>query len=89
MFKFNNIELGEKRISKSFEALQPPWQSHEPFELSSQYLKLKLDELHLAHEFSTQGSKKEKGGKRSAPVKSYASNRRECRKSAQPARKIA
>ena len=48
--KFDNIELGEKRIRQSFEACNRLGRVM-TVRLSEQYLNLKLDELHLAHEF--------------------------------------
>lgn len=48
--KFDNIELGEKRIRQSFEALNKLGRVMS-VSISPQYLQLKLDELHLAHEF--------------------------------------
>lgn len=48
--KFNNVELGEKRIHQSFDACNKLGRVMS-VELSSKFLSLKLDELHLAHEF--------------------------------------
>lgn len=48
--KFDNVELGEKRILKSFEACNRLGKIMD-VEISRRYLSLKLDELHLAHEF--------------------------------------
>lgn len=48
--KFNNVETGEKRIRRSFEACNRLGQIM-TVRLSEHYLNLKLDELHLAHEF--------------------------------------
>lgn len=48
--KFDNIELGEKRIRKSYETLNKLGQIM-TVTISPVYLQLKLDELHLAHEF--------------------------------------
>ncbi|UVL05958.1 DUF4041 domain-containing protein [Pseudomonas sp. B21-047] len=48
--KFDNVELGEKRILKSFEACNRLGKIMS-VEISGVYLDLKLDELHLAHEF--------------------------------------
>ncbi len=61
--KFNNIELGEKRILKSFEACNRLGKVMS-VELSSQYLKLKLDELHLAHEFQLKKQEEKEEAKR-------------------------
>ncbi len=48
--KFDNIELGEKRIRQSFDACNRLGRVM-TVRLSEHYLNLKLDELHLAHEF--------------------------------------
>ncbi|PCC98992.1 DUF4041 domain-containing protein [Halopseudomonas pelagia] len=61
--KFNNIELGEKRILKSFEACNRLGKVMS-VELSRQYLKLKLDELHLAHEFQLKKQEEKEEAKR-------------------------
>lgn len=61
--KFNNIELGEKRILKSFEACNRLGKVMS-VELSSKYLKLKLDELHLAHEFQLKKQEEKEEAKR-------------------------
>jgi hypothetical protein len=61
--KFDNIELGEKRILKSFETCNRLGRVM-TVELSSQYLKLKLDELHLAHEFQIKKQEEKEEAKR-------------------------
>ena len=48
--KFNNIELGGTRIRKSFEACNKLGRVM-TVSLTNEFLSLKLDELHLAHEF--------------------------------------
>ena len=48
--KFDNIELGEKRIRQSFEACNRLGRVM-TVRLSEEYLNLKLDALHLEHEF--------------------------------------
>ena len=48
--KFDNVQLGEKRIRQSFEACNKLGRVM-TVALSPAYLQLKLDELHLAHEF--------------------------------------
>lgn len=61
--KFNNIELGEKRILKSFEACNRLGKVMS-VELSKKYLSLKLDELHLAHEFQLKKQEEKEEAKR-------------------------
>lgn len=48
--KFNNIELSEKRINKSFDAMNKLGRVMR-VEISDGYRYLKIDELHLAYEF--------------------------------------
>lgn len=48
--KFDNIDLGEKRIRKSFEACNKLGRVM-TVRLSEKYLNLKIDELRLAHEY--------------------------------------
>lgn len=48
--KFDNIELGQTRIRKSFEACNKLGRVM-TVSLTNEFLSLKLDELHLAHEF--------------------------------------
>lgn len=48
--KFNNIELSEKRINQSFDAMNKLGRVMQ-VEISNAYKNLKVDELHLAHEF--------------------------------------
>jgi hypothetical protein len=48
--KFDNVELGETRIRKSFDACNKLGRVM-TVSLSDEFLSLKLDELHLAHEF--------------------------------------
>ncbi|HDZ54955.1 MAG TPA: DUF4041 domain-containing protein [Pseudomonas xinjiangensis] len=61
--KFNNVELGEKRILKSFEACNRLGKVMN-VELSRKYLSLKLDELHLAHEFQLKKQEEKEEAKR-------------------------
>jgi hypothetical protein len=61
--KFDNIELGEKRILKSFEACNRLGRIMD-VRLSDQYLNLKLDELHLAHEFQVKKQEEKEEAKR-------------------------
>lgn len=61
--KFDNIELGEKRILKSFETCNRLGRVM-TVELSSKYLKLKLDELHLSHEFQIKKQEEKEEAKR-------------------------
>jgi TolA-binding protein len=61
--KFDNIELGEKRIRKSFETCNRLGRVM-TVELSSKYLKLKLDELHLSHEFQIKKQEEKEEAKR-------------------------
>lgn len=61
--KFNNVELGEKRILKSFEACNRLGKMMS-VELSSKYLNHKLDELHLAHEFQLKKQEEKEEAKR-------------------------
>lgn len=49
--KFNNIDNSKKRIKKSFEQLNK-MNSRMQIRLKTSYLKLKLDELNLAHEYA-------------------------------------
>jgi hypothetical protein len=48
--KFNNIELNEKRITTSYDAVNRLGRVMD-IQISPDYLKLKLDELHLAYEY--------------------------------------
>jgi Domain of unknown function (DUF4041)/T5orf172 domain len=61
--KFDNIELGEKRIRQSFEACNRLGRVM-TVQLSEQYLNLKLDELHLAHEFQVKKQTEKEDAKR-------------------------
>jgi len=61
--KFDNVELGEKRIHKSFEACNRLGRVMS-VRLSDQYLSLKLDELHLAHEFQIKKQEEKEEAKR-------------------------
>jgi len=61
--KFDNIELGEKRILKSFEACNRLGKIMS-VEISRRYLSLKLDELHLAHEFQIKKREEKEEAKR-------------------------
>ncbi len=61
--KFDNIELGEKRIRKSFEACNRLGRIMS-VRLSDEYLDLKLDELRLAHEFQVKKQEEKEEAKR-------------------------
>jgi hypothetical protein len=61
--KFDNVELGEKRILKSFEACNRLGKIMS-VEISGVYLDLKLDELHLAHEFQIKKQEEKEEAKR-------------------------
>lgn len=61
--KFDNVELGEKRILKSFEACNRLGKIMD-VEISRKYLALKLDELHLAHEFQIKKQEEKEEAKR-------------------------
>jgi hypothetical protein len=61
--KFNNVELGEKRIRQSFDACNRLGRMMN-VRLSEQYLNLKLDELHLAHEFQVKKQEEKEEAKR-------------------------
>jgi hypothetical protein len=61
--KFNNVELGEKRILKSFEACNRLGRMMD-VEISRSYLSLKLDELHLAQEFQIKKQEEKEEAKR-------------------------
>lgn len=61
--KFDNIELGEKRIRKSFETCNKLGKVMSA-SLTNQYLKLKLDELHLAHEYQVTKQEEKEEAKR-------------------------
>lgn len=61
--KFDNVELGEKRILKSFEACNRLGKIMD-VEISRKYLGLKIDELHLAHEFQTKKQEEKEEAKR-------------------------
>jgi len=61
--KFDNVELGEKRILKSFEACNRLGKIMS-VEISRRYLNLKLDELHLAHEFQIKKQEEKEEAKR-------------------------
>jgi hypothetical protein len=61
--KFDNIELGEKRIRQSFEACNRLGRVM-TVRLSEEYLNLKLDELHLAHEFQVKKQEEKEEAKR-------------------------
>jgi len=61
--KFDNVELGEKRILKSFEACNRLGKIMS-VEISGIYLDLKLDELHLAHEFQIKKQEEKEEAKR-------------------------
>ncbi|MCY1282498.1 hypothetical protein D9M70_313380 [compost metagenome] len=61
--KFDNVELGDKRILKSFEACNRLGKIMD-VEISRKYLALKLDELHLAHEFQIKKQEEKEEAKR-------------------------
>lgn len=61
--KFDNIELGEKRIRKSFEICNRLGNVM-TVRLSDEYLNLKLDELRLAHEFQIKKQEEKEEAKR-------------------------
>ena len=61
--KFDNIELGEKRIRKSFEACNHLGRVM-TVRLSEEYLNLKLDELRLAHEYQVRKQEEKEEAKR-------------------------
>jgi DNA repair exonuclease SbcCD ATPase subunit len=61
--KFNNIELGEKRIRQSFEACNRLGRIM-AVRLSEQYLDMKLDELRLAHEYQVKKQEEREEAKR-------------------------
>ncbi|MBO3273679.1 DUF4041 domain-containing protein [Pseudomonas schmalbachii] len=61
--KFDNVELGEKRILKSFETCNRLGKIMD-VEISRRYLSLKLDELHLAHEFQIKKQEEKEEAKR-------------------------
>lgn len=61
--KFDNIELGEKRIRKSFEACNKLGRVM-TVSLSEKYLNLKLDELRLSHEFQIKKQEEKEEAKR-------------------------
>jgi hypothetical protein len=61
--KFDNIELGEKRIRQSFEACNRLGRIMS-VRLAEAYLNLKLDELRLAHEFQVKKQEEKEEAKR-------------------------
>lgn len=61
--KFDNVELGEKRIRQSFDTCNRLGRVMS-VELSNRYLSLKLDELHLAHEFQLKKQEEKEEAKR-------------------------
>lgn len=61
--KFDNIELGDKRIRQSFETCNRLGRVM-TVRLSEQYLNLKLDELRLAHEFQIKKQEEKEEAKR-------------------------
>lgn len=61
--KFDNIELGEKRIRQSFDACNRLGRVM-TVRLSDEYLNLKLDELRLAHEFQVKKQEEKEEAKR-------------------------
>lgn len=61
--KFDNIELGEKRILQSFDACNKLGRVMS-VSLSNEYLELKIDELRLAHEFQVKCKEEKEEAKR-------------------------
>ena len=61
--KFDNIELGEKRIRQSYDACNRLGRIMN-VRLSEEYLNLKLDELHLSHEFQVKRQEEKEQAKR-------------------------
>ncbi len=61
--KFDNIELGEKRIRQSFETCNRLGRVM-TVRLSDEYLNLKLDELRLAHEYQVKKQEEKEEAKR-------------------------
>ncbi len=61
--KFDNIELGEKRLRQSFEACNKLGRVM-TVRLSDEYLNLKLDELRLAHEYQVKKQEEREEAKR-------------------------
>ncbi|MFJ3259818.1 DUF4041 domain-containing protein [Pseudomonas sp. NPDC086581] len=61
--KFDNVELGEKRILKSFDACNRLGKLMD-VEIDRRYLALKIDELHLAHEFQIKKQEEKEEAKR-------------------------
>ncbi len=61
--KFDNIDLGEKRINKSFETLNKLGRIM-TVRLSDEYLEMKLDELRLAHEFQVKKQQEKEEAKK-------------------------
>lgn len=61
--KFDNVEAGEKRIRQSFDACNRLGRVM-TVGLSEEYLNLKLEELHLAHEFQLKKQEEKEEAKR-------------------------
>ena len=61
--KFDNVELGKKRILQSFEACNKLGRVMS-VELSARYFDAKLDELHLAHEYQMMRQEEKENAKR-------------------------
>jgi predicted nucleic acid-binding Zn-ribbon protein len=61
--KFDNVELGEKRIRQSFDACNRLGRVMN-LEISADYMQLKVDELHLAHEFQIKRQEEKEEAKR-------------------------
>lgn len=61
--KFDNVELGEKRIRQSFETCNRLGRVMSA-RLSDRYLNLKVEELHLAHEFQVKKQEEKEEAKR-------------------------
>jgi Domain of unknown function (DUF4041)/T5orf172 domain len=61
--KFDNVQMGEKRIRQSFDACNKLGRVM-AIELTQEYLDLKLQELHLAHEFQVKRQDEKEEAKR-------------------------
>lgn len=61
--KFDNVELGESRIRKSFEACNKLGRVM-TVALTSAFLSLKLEELHLAHEYQSKKQEEKEAAKK-------------------------
>ena len=61
--KFNNVDVGERRIRQSFDACNKLGRIMS-VQISEKYLQLKLDELHLAYEFQLKKQEEKEEAKR-------------------------